>query len=260
MAVLRKDALDISSNARLKLYPVSTVLQVANDDIFRQSGWEASGGPRRRYSVPKKGQAKNPERSLESSMHRAKAAVRDIALCNHFTHFFTGTLSPKKVDRYDTDAVYQKVSNFLRNSVHRKGFQYVIVPEHHKDGAIHFHGLCSLGTMKIVRGTDPHGNPLSTDSGQPKYNLVDWRLGYSTCIPIDEHYERTCNYLTKYITKDGAKIFGKWYLSSRNIQKRPDIVLLERMDYNSFCTENQDALVVPLYRDVCICQKQISRE
>lgn len=258
MAVRRCNEVDISSNARLKLYPETTILQVANDSLFRESGWEAVGGSARAYSVPPKGHAKNPERALASSMHRAKASVRDIALCNHFTHFFTGTLNPSVVDRYDTEAIYKKVSNFLRNSVHRKGFQYLIVPERHKDGAIHFHGLCTLGSMKVARATNPQGVELSTNHGQPIYNLLDWRLGYSTCIEIDENYERTCNYITKYITKDSEKIFGKWYLSSRNIQKHPEIVLVNGIDFDSFKTENEDAVTIPVFRDICICQKQLS--
>ena len=77
---------DITSNARVKEYPRSLVLQVANAPIFREAGYE----PRRRtYDVPPKGKAKDCERSIYSSRCRAKTAVRDIALCNSFTHFFT---------------------------------------------------------------------------------------------------------------------------------------------------------------------------
>ena len=258
MVLRRCREADISSNARLKLYPDMSILQAANDNLFHESGWESVGNHARGYSVPKKGEAKNPQRALESSMHRAKAAIRDIAMCNHFPYFFTGTLSPEVVDRKNVDAVYKKVSNFLRNSVYRKGFQYGIVPERHKDGAIHFHGLCDLGSMKIVRAVNPHTNQeLSTDHGHPIYNLVDWRLGFSTCIPIDENYQRTCNYITKYITKDTQKIFGKWYLSSRNIQKRPELILLDNIDYDSFVASNSDAFEIPVYRDIRICQKQL---
>lgn len=251
--MLRADITEISSNARLKLYPSARVIQVANDNIFKESGWESTS-PSRSYYVPSKGNALNPDRSKKVSMLRAKAAIRDIALCNRFDYFFTGTLSPEKVDRYDHKAIYNKVSNFLRNSVHRKGFQYLIVPELHKDGAIHFHGLCNIGNMTIVRAHNPKGVPLSTNRNQPIYNLEDWRLGWSTCIPIDENYEKTCNYITKYITKDSEKIFGKWYLASRNNKKHPDIVLLDHIDYEAFKNEHEYSVEFPLYRDVCICQ------
>ena len=141
----------ITSNARVKRYPAAVVLQVANDNIFRDAGFE----PRTRlYSVSAKGKAENPERSLQSSRSRAKAAVRDIALCNHFAYFFTWTLSKDRIDRYDVNLISRKVQTFLKNAVQRKGFQYVLVPEYHKDGAIHFHGLCNLGDIRIERATD----------------------------------------------------------------------------------------------------------
>ena len=240
---------DISSNARVKLYPSLAVLQVANDTIFRAAGYEARTRP---YAVASKGNAKDPERSMKSSRCRAKAAVRDIALCNHFDYFFTWTLSKDVIDRYDTDLVGKKVQTFLKNASYRKGFQYVLVPELHMDGAIHFHGMCNLGTVRIARATNAKTNlPLSTNHSQPVFNMLDWKLGFSTCIPIDDNYERTCNYLTKYITKDTDKILGKWYLASRNLIKKPDISLISGgIDYDSFISENPDAPVIPIYRDV----------
>lgn len=244
----------ISSNARVKSYPVCSVLQVANAPIFRERGWE----PRKRlYDVPPKGQAKNSARSQEVSRARARSAIRDIALCNPFTHFFTWTLDAKLVDRYDCDAVKKKLENTLRNLVRRRGFRYVCVPERHKDGALHFHGLCILGDVSLKRATAPRGRPLCTPGGQPIYNMDNWPWGFSTCIPIDENYTRTVNYLLKYITKDSEKIFGKWYLSARDLRKKPDILLVEGMSYDAFLSENPDAAVIPVYRDVCIGMKQL---
>ena len=52
-----------------------------------------------------KGHAEDPERSMQSSRSRAKAAVRDIALCNRFGYFFTGTLSRDETDRYPEAAI-----------------------------------------------------------------------------------------------------------------------------------------------------------
>ena len=80
---------DISSNARVKDYPSLEVFQVANAAIFRKPGYEARKRP---YDVPAKGDALDPERSQASSRARAKASVRDIALCNRFAYFFTWTL------------------------------------------------------------------------------------------------------------------------------------------------------------------------
>lgn len=242
---------DISSNARIKDYPGLSVLQVANAPIFRASGYEPQ---KRAYDVPPKGKAVDPERAKESSRARAKAAVRDIALCNHFQYFFTWTLSPDIVNRYDREVVGKKVQTFLKNASSRKGFSYICVPEYHKDGAIHFHGLCNLGSVSISRAFDSHRNcPLSTNRGQPIFNMTSWRLGFSTCIPVDENYEAACNYVTKYLSKGADKILGKWYLSSRDLVKRPAISIIDGgVDYETFVADNPMAPVVPIFRDICM--------
>lgn len=249
MSAFRASQSDVFSNARMKIYPSAEVLQVANAPIFRAPGWEPKC---RDYYVPPKGQGKDPQRAMEVSRARARAAVRDIARCNRFDYFFTWTLDPRMIDRYDADTVKKALLTFLKNLSRRKGFRYVIVPEYHKDGAIHFHGLCNLGSAQIERATDARtGRPLFTERQQPIYNMLDWKYGYSTCIPIDENYDRTCNYLVKYFTKDSQKIFGKWYLSSRNLRKKPDIELIScGMDYSEFRRANPELAEIPLYCDV----------
>lgn len=256
MFLMSASLTDITSNARLKVYPSTTVLQVANSPIFRRPGYE----PRtREYDVPPKGNAADSDRSKESSLYRARASVRDIALCNRFGWFFTWTLSKEPINRYDSVEVGRRVQDFLKNAVRRKGFAYVCVPERHKDGAIHFHGLCNLGSIVVERAVHPRTLlPLSTIQGQPIFNMTSWKLGYSTCIPIDENYERTCNYIVKYISKDSDKVFGKWYLSSRNLVKHPPIELVDGgMDYEGFRNENPDLPEIPLYRDVCMVSMQL---
>lgn len=258
MLFLPASAADISSNARVKLYPRQQVLQVSNAPIFRERGWE----PRKRqYAVPSKGCAADPERSKESSIARARAAVRDIALCNCFDHFFTWTLDGKRVDRYDPEAVGAKMRNLLKNLSYRKGFQYVLVPELHADGAIHMHGLCNLGRVRVVQAINPHtGAPLFASPWQPIYNMQDWPLGYSTCIPIvggEEGYQKTCNYLVKYLSKGTEKIFGKRYYSSRDLTKRPPVQLVHGLDFDQFMADNPEVCPFPLFRDVCMAAKQL---
>lgn len=255
MTTLSATQADVFSNARVKLYPNTEILQVANDFIFRAAGWE----PRKRaYDVPPKGQGKDPLRAMSVSRARARAAVRDIALCNRFTHFFTWTLDASLIDRYDADEVKRRVTSTLKNLGYRKGFRYVIVPEFHKDGAIHFHGLCILGSVRIEAASNPYtGQPIITERGQQVYNMADWTLGFSSCIPIDENYERTCNYIVKYLSKDSRKIFGKWYLSSRDLIKRPDVALIDGgMDYAEFREAYPESYEIPLYNDICMVAVQ----
>ena len=214
-------------------------MQVASRAIF------PVGEPEQRpYSVPQKGKAKDPERSLAESRRRAAAKVRDIALCNSFQYMFTWTLNGKLIDRYNAEQIYKKVRAFLTNAVQRKGFEYIAIPElhdldEHGGRAIHLHGLCKLGAVPIERAVSPEGKMLTDKSGRPVFNMTSWAWGFSTCVPLDEHYERATSYVTKYITKGEEKIFGKWYLCSRNLIKKPDIVTLEPISYNDFRDENK---------------------
>ncbi len=257
MQMLNATLGDISSNARIKFYPTHSLLQVVNAPIFRKEGYEKR---ERKYSVPPKGKALNPVRSLESSRIRARAAIRDIALCNEFTHFFTLTLSPEEIDRYDIAEIERRVKNFLRNISQRKEFRYLLVPEFHQDGAVHFHGLCILGSVRLVRAIDPHSNaPISTQNRQAVYNCPEWTLGFSTFIPLDECRERVANYICKYLSKGETKIFGKWYWASRDLVKHPEKALVAGgIDYHSFLAANPELQQFPLYQDVCmvVCKVQ----
>lgn len=208
-------------NSRFKVYNTFGVVQVAANPIFG-----ASDKPKR-----KKRPSSDPDKllALENAKARARSAIFDICMCNRFEWFFTWTISPDQINRYDAKEVYRHLADFLRNISRRKGFRYVCVPERHKDGAIHLHGLCILGSVKVERAHSPYdGHELVDDVGRPVYNMTDWRFGFSTCVPLDSEYDRTVTYITKYIRKDmSEKVFGKWYLSSRDLKKVPDIVKLE---------------------------------
>ncbi len=225
------------TNARLKAYPAKTVMQVATRDIFPVSSDARANRP---YGVSPPGKAKNPERSMAESKRRAIAHARDIALCNHFQFMITWTLDGTLIDRYDPVAVYRKTRYYLSNAVQRKGFQYILVPEYHiRKGneltpAIHMHGLCILGDVPIVRAFSPSGRPLTDKHGRPIYNMPSWNWGFSTCVPLDEQYERAANYVVKYINKSNEKIFGKWTISSRGLIKSPEIIPLAPVDYIDF--------------------------
>lgn len=203
------------TNVRIKYYLKSAELNIATYDIYGKD-------PRRTRSEYRSELPKDPKRSLQSAKARARRAVTDIALCNPFTHMFTWTLNKELIDRYDVEEVYNKVSVFLRNAVQRQGFLYVCVPERHADGALHLHGLCSLGDMEISRARNiKNGHLVYDKQHRPVYNMTSWSWGFSTCVPLDKDYEKAVGYVCKYITSADNKIFGKWYLSARACQKKP---------------------------------------
>lgn len=148
-----------------------------------------------------------------SSVVRTKQTIKDLCYCNKFTHFCTFTFDRTKVDRYSLVDCCYKMRTFFRSARwnHSPDLKYLVIPERHKDGAIHFHALVSGYKGKYK------DSKRKTPSGLTIYNLTGWRYGYSTCTEI-QNPEATMNYVTKYITKDMIIIPGeRRYFSSTNL-------------------------------------------
>lgn len=221
---------DAFCNTRIKRYPDgSAQILVCNKPIFG-GGWAA----RPKDTLPK-GTGRKVDTIDQSpdarSMRRARAQVRDLALCTPFKYFVTLTLDAAKVDRYDMAAITRKLSVWADNQVRRKGLVYVLVPERHKDGAVHFHGFFNdalqavdSGTMTLSGWKKPR-RPRSARQraewaamgAQVVYNLPGWTLGFTTAIPLYGDYHRAVSYVCKYIGKDGEKIGGRWYYSGGDL-------------------------------------------
>lgn len=251
---LVKTSGEIKHTARIKTYPDgSQEVMVCNFPVFREAGWELVEDEKR----PKKGKKKKKkecdgaDRNLETvteekeeaekgqsedvqrSIRRAKAQLKDLALCTPFKYFLTFTLDQQKIDRYDMVAVTKVMNRWLDNNVRRHGFTYIIVPELHKDGAIHFHGFGNGALKAVDSGTiSMHGwkkprRPRSdaerarwlAAGGHIVYNLPAWTLGFSTAIELYGEYSRAVAYVCKYIGKQAetGKIGGRWYYSGGDL-------------------------------------------
>lgn len=166
--------------------------------------------------------AENEERSQRVSMNRTINKVYEMSRANEWEYFFTMTFNKEKVDRYNYDECVKKLSQWLKDI--RKHYApdmvYIVVPERHKDGAYHFHGLfSSIGNMPL------------TDSGIVKngrkiYNIASYKLGWTT-VSMVEDSGKASNYVCKYITKELCQVTKgkKRYWCSRNI-KRPDVATM----------------------------------
>lgn len=145
-------------------------------------------------------------------MRRARANVRQLALANEFAWFVTLTLDPEKINRYDPVEVVRKMSQWCDNRVRRKGLKYILVPEHHKDGAIHFHGFFNDALQAVPAG-------LKDKSGHEVYNLPDWSLGFTRAVRLYGDYHAAVGYTCKYIGKGTGKIGGRWYYSGGDLAR-----------------------------------------
>ncbi len=202
----RKMDVDIYHNVKEKIYPNGmSKITVCSRPIYREPGYYAVE-PLTNTELPKK--VTKPKNMLnevrDDNLKRAREKVFDIAFCNSFDYFITWTLNKEKIDRYDPVEVSKKLQTYLRNKAYRNGLKYLVIPEHHKDGAIHMHGLIS-GNIRLVDS----GN--KTERGATIYNMPEWTYGYSTAIETDHDTGRIAGYIVKYVTKEFRKIFGNYY-------------------------------------------------
>lgn len=220
---------------------------IFNRTVFNPDGLELADDWGERVFAPSGdvGREANSERGSEDDARRARRrALR--TLTDHVQAnpdldcFVTLTLDGDKIDRYDYQAVIRKYNAWLSNAVQRRGLKYVLVPEHHKDGAIHFHGL----TNDVWRTTD---SGLTSRSGGRILNIEDYKFGYSTLVCIDDNREAVCRYITKYITKDAEKVGGRYILAGGKLAKPH--VEYDRVDitqYDGFTVQVTDGLCCKL--------------
>ena len=253
----REERAQVKYFSRIKRFPNQIVeIMAADRPIFKAPGWEPverSGSSTVSNKRDTKQNNQDPTgASVVRSIRRARAKVREIALANNFTMFVTLTLDGAKIDRYDPAAIVKKLSTWADNQVRRRGLRYVLVPEHHKDGALHFHGFLSWpdgagfvdsGTIQAPGAKKPR-RPRSqrqrdewlAAGGHPVYNVPSWPFGFSTAIPVYGDYLAAVNYCCKYIGKEmdapqgegqgcdpaallGGKIGGRWYYSGGKLDK-----------------------------------------
>ena len=153
-------------------------------------------------------------RSYISSCNRSKSCIYDIARSNLWEWFLTFTFSPEFSDRYDYQECSKKLSMWLRNMKRRGNpdMRYLVVPEQHKDGAWHFHGL--FAEVPAFQFVDSGKRDAS---GRVIYNVGRYKWGFTTATKVSDS-GKACGYLVKYISKDLIEAtFGKKrYWASRN--------------------------------------------
>lgn len=135
--------------------------------------------------------------------NRAKNNVYDIARANKWDWFLTLTFDPGKVNRYDYSECLKKLQKRFDNirTKYCPNMRYLLVPELHKDGGVHFHGLianCDL--VHFTPAINPHTGHQIVQKGLEIYNWNLYTLGFCTATPVQDT-KRVSNYITKYITK-----------------------------------------------------------
>lgn len=160
------------------------------------------------------------EDSIRISRSRTINKIYDIARSNTWDWFFTLTFNPDKVDSLNYTVVVKKLSDWLKNMRKKcPDMKYIVVPEQHKSGRWHFHGL-----FADVNEMDFIDSGRVSESGKVVYNVGNYKLGWSTATKIEDNH-RASSYMCKYITKDLCRLTQnkKRYWASRNVNL-PDVI------------------------------------
>ena len=186
-------------------------------------------GNNRRTVLPTKKPVLSDEAQEERTRKQVYAIRRRIkwyALSNDFRWFVTLTFDPEKIDSFNFEIAKKAILKWCRLMRDRyKRFDYIIIPELHQSGAVHFHGLLGDVSANFVEATHPRtGKPLVRHDRQV-YNLTDWEYGFSDCEQI-ESPERAASYITKYVTTallTNKEMYNKKrYFNSQGLHK-PDV-------------------------------------
>lgn len=177
----------------------------------RKAGYEERKDPLYVPNFTPKGQAGNSGK-LSRSIRRTRSKIIELGICNTFDYFITLTFDQARVsDRYDIRILMKSLAKWINNyNTRRAGasVKYLLIPEKHKDGAWHLHGLVSG-----IPVTDLHSFSLSEHlpyrirnelkKGHQVFQWVPYasKFGHCTLTEIRSR-EAVSKYITKYITKD----------------------------------------------------------
>lgn len=224
-----RDSVYQRSYATLKRYNDSCYKVVLMKSC-RLPGFEESG----MIKTGKRNSAGNTAK-LEASISRTKSRVTELALCNPWEYFVTLTLDKEKYNRHDLPTFKKHLSKFLNNLRFRYGWniKYLLIPEQHKDGAWHMHGLfMGIPSSELATFSLHDHLPMKVlhmlSAGRKIMNWFRYArsFGYVTCEPI-RNLEATAKYITKYITKDLVSsqvgLNKKLYLCSQGLNRAETI-------------------------------------
>lgn len=200
----------------------------------------------------------DPVEKMREAKSRARARIFEIAFCNDWDWFFTGTLNPEKYDRTNLTKFHKDLTQWLRDYAKNRKIQkidFLLIPELHKDGkSWHMHGLLRglpVEHLHQFRIGDIMGAGLAdkVQSGDFVYNWEPYMRKFGFCdLERVKDSEAVSKYCCKYITKSlqhSVKESGAhMYYHSRGLQRSQVVAIgslgaamLPDPDYkNDFCS------------------------
>lgn len=192
-----------------------------SEDIFKVVAFK---GVRDSEYVKLHREEQHYDSKLNEAFCRARSMVLQYALCNDWDYFFTGTLDKMKFNRYELDSFQKRLSQFIRDKRKAYGTQlsFLLVPEQHKDGAWHMHGLISGIPDSVLRRFRPPEPQKLVDSEYLNWPDYMQKFGFCSLGPI-RHPVATSFYISKYVSKElsrrGGALGKHLYFHSRPLNK-----------------------------------------
>lgn len=174
----------------------------------RQSGWEDFDG---NICIDNQDEFSENDEKLSCNISRARSTIFELAMCNDWDWFFTGTLDSSKIDRANLDEFRLRwTNNFIPNfnRHHNLKIKYLLVPELHSDlENWHIHGLLKglpveyLDEFKIGMNMSSY-IAEKVYSGSKVYSWSAYAQNFGFCdLEYIGNHEAVSKYLTKYIVK-----------------------------------------------------------
>lgn len=168
---------------------------------------------------------------LQESICRTRSKIFELAFCNPWSWFFTGTLDSKLYDRTNLKKFHSDLTKWIGNynRSHETQIKFLLIPELHSDGkSWHMHGFFyDLPRDHLTRFQigDRMGKALAekVKNGDEVYNWFAYqkKFGFCDLEPI-RNAEAVSKYVTKYISKNLAssvtELNAHMYYHSRGLQ------------------------------------------
>lgn len=187
------------------------------------------------------------DRKTQEYLKKVRTNIIDLAFnYNKWQYFITLTFDDKFFtnNTYSHEEAIILLRKWIDNQKHQnRDFTYLLVAELMSSGKLHFHGLVSNvpkwefkeSRYPLDYKIDSKRGQLIIIKGKQIYNLINYKLGFTTISKID-NIEKVSNYISKYATKDLIKLKNKkryWY--SRNLSK-------PKLDYYNIDSNLEDYL------------------
>lgn len=144
------------------------------------------------------------ERYRTKRVYKRQEQIRDLAYnFNEWEYFVTLTFDDNFMNNeYTHDKAIKLLVRWIDNQKHQNpNMTYLLVPELHKSGRLHFHGLFArLSNWNLSPAFSSKGRAIYKN-GCRIYNLINYKLGFTTVSKIKD-VDKVSFYISKYMTKE----------------------------------------------------------